>query len=338
MTTRTLVERDVDAIGFGAMNMSHGYGPALDDAACGNLLNRVLDLGHTHIDTAAVFGHGHNETMIGTHIAHRRGEYLLASKYGFFRNPETGESGVDSHPKSIRRACEESLQRLRTETVDLYYLHRWDGTTPVAEIAGTFGRLIEEGKIRAYGLSEIGADTLREAHAEQPCAAVQSEYSLWTRNPEIAMLDACKELGIAFVAFSPLARQFLTGTMGEAPAFAEGDIRNGMPRFEGEAWAKNRALLSEYARIAREADCTRAQLALAWLLARGEHVLPIPGTSNAAHMQENFAAGEVTLAPDLIERLDHLINRHTVTGGRYTPGMQSQVGTEDFGAEDEEAR
>ena len=334
MTTRTLVERDVDAIGFGAMNMSHGYGPALDDTACGNLLNRVLDLGHTHIDTAAVFGHGHNETMIGTHIAHRRGEYLLASKYGFFRDPETGQGGVDSHPGKIRAACEESLRRLKTETIDLYYLHRWDRTTPVADIAGTFGRLIEEGKIGAYGLSEVAADTLRAAHAEQPCAAVQSEYSLWTRNPEIAMLGACEELGVTFVAFSPLARQYLTGVLGAQVDFPETDIRHGMPRFEGEAWARNRTLLTEYTRIAEEAGCSPAQLALAWLLARGEHVLPIPGTSRADHMEENFGAGEIVLDPALVERLDDLINQNTVAGGRYTAKMQAQVGTEDFGGEE----
>lgn len=334
MTTRRLVDRDVHAIGFGAMNMSHGYGPALPDAACGDLLNRALDRGHTHIDTAAVYGHGHNETMIGTHIAHRRNEYLLASKYGFFRDPATGRGGVDSRPDSLRAACEASLTRLRTDTVDLYYLHRWDGTTPIADIAGTFGRLEEEGKIRAYGLSEISADTLRAAHEEHPCAAVQSEYSLWTRNPEIAVLDACEELGVAFVAFSPLARQFLTGTMEAAPVFAPGDIREGMPRFEGEAWTRNRALLSGYARIAEEAGCTQAQLALAWLLTRGAHVLPIPGTANAAHMAENFGAAAVALAPDLARRVDRLVNRHTVTGPRYTPAMQAQVGTEDFGPED----
>ena len=336
MTTRKLVDRDVYAIGFGAMNMSHGYGPAIDDAACGTLLNRALDMGHTHIDTAAVYGFGHNETMIGTHIAHRRHEYLLASKYGFFRDPETGQGGIDSRPDVIRKACEDSLKKLQTETIDLYYLHRWDRTTPIADVAGTFGRLVEEGKIRAYGLSECATGTLREAHAEYPCSAVQSEYSLWTRNPEIAILDACKELDVTFVAFSPLARQYLTGTMGEAVDFPENDIRHGMPRFEGEAWATNRALLTEYARIAEEADCTPAQLALAWLLAQGEHVLPIPGTSRADHMEENFGGGQVTLSPALIERLDHLINQKTVVGGRYTPKMQAQVGTEDFGDAEEE--
>ena len=330
MSTRRIVDRDVYAIGFGAMNMSHGYGPALDDAACGLLLNRALDMGHTHIDTAAVYGYGHNETMIGAHIAHRRGEYLLASKYGFFRDPATGQGGIDSRPDAIRAACEGSLDKLKTEVIDLYYLHRWDRTTPIEDVAGTFGRLIDEGKIRAYGLSECATDTLRAAHAEQPCAAVQSEYSLWTRNPEIAMLDACKEMGVTFVAFSPLARQFLTGTMAETVSFPENDIRHGMPRFEGAAWTRNRALLSEYTRIAEEAGCTPAQLALAWVLAQGEHVLPIPGTANAAHMEENFGAGQIMLPPDIVERLDALINQRTVSGGRYTDKMQAQVGTENF--------
>ena len=333
MTMRNLAGRDVYAIGFGAMNMSHGYGPAIPDEACGDLLNRALDIGHTHIDTAAIYGFGHNETMIGTHIPHRRDEYLLASKYGFYRDPETGQGGVDSRPESIRKACEGSLTRLNTEFIDLYYLHRWDGEVPIADVAGTFGRLMEEGKIGAYGLSECAADTLRDAHAEQPCVAVQSEYSLWTRNPEIAVLDACKELGVTFVAFSPLARQFLTGTMPGTVEFPKGDIRNGMPRFEGDAWARNLALLPEYRRIAEEAGCTPAQLALAWLLAQGEHVLPIPGTSKADHLEENFGGGQVTLPSGIIERLDDLINRHTVTGNRYTPKMQAQVGTEEFAAE-----
>ena len=330
MTTRKLCGREVYGIGFGAMNMSHGYGPAVSDEECGRLLNLALDTGHTHIDTAAIYGFGHNETMLGDHIAHRRGEYLLASKYGFFRDPETGQGGLDSRPDAIRKACEGSLSRLKTEMIDLYYLHRWDRTTPIEDVAGTFGRLIEEGKIGAYGLSECATDTLRAAHAEQPCAAVQSEYSLWTRNPEIAMLDACKQLGVTFVAFSPLARQYLTGALGEVVDFPQNDIRHGMPRFEGEAWQKNRALLSEYARIAEEAECSQAQLALAWALAQGEHVLPIPGTSKADHLEENWGGGQVTLSADLLERLDNLINQNTVIGGRYTEKMQSQVGTEDF--------
>ena len=332
MTTRTLCDREVYGIGFGAMNMSHGYGPAVTDEECGRLLNLALDTGYTHIDTAAIYGFGHNETMLGNHIAHRRGEYLLASKYGFYRDPETGQGGIDSRPDAIRKACEGSLSKLKTEMIDLYYLHRWDRTTPIEDVAGTFGRLIEEGKIGAYGLSECSTDTLRAAHAEQPCAAVQSEYSLWTRNPEIAILDACKELGVTFVAFSPLARQYLTGVLGETVDFPENDIRHGMPRFEGEAWTRNRALLSEYARIAEEADCTQAQLALAWTLAQGEHVLPIPGTSKADHLRENFGGGQVDLSPALLERLDDLINQNTVAGGRYTAKMQAQVGTEDFEA------
>lgn len=332
MTTRLLTGRAVHAIGFGVMNMSHGYGPALDEAACGVLLNRALDTGYTHLDTASIYGHGHNETMIGTHIAHRRSEYVLASKCGFFRDPETGTPRIDSRPDTIRRMAEASLSKLRTETIDLYYLHRWDRVVPIEDVAGTFGRLVEEGKIRAYGLSECATETVRAAHAEYPCAAVQSEYSLWTRNPEIAMLEACKELEITFVAFSPLARQFLTGVLGEAPEFGETDIRNGMARFEGAAWAKNRALLNEYARIAEEADCSPAQLALAWLLTRGAHVLPIPGTSKAAHMEENFGGAGVALSPDLTERLDALINQDTVIGPRYTPAMQAQVGTEEFAA------
>ena len=330
MTTRMLAGMPVYQVGFGAMNMSHGYGARKDDEECGRLLNLALDTGYTHLDTAAIYGFGHNETMIGQHVAHRRDEYVLASKYGFYRDPETGQGGVNSHPDEIRKACEGSLAKLRTEVIDLYYLHRWDGTTPMAEVAGTFGRLIEEGKIRQYGLSECSADTLREAHAEQAVGAVQSEYSLWTRNPEIAILDTCQELGVTFVAFSPLARQFLTGCLPDEPSFPETDIRHDMPRFAHETYPKNRVLLSEYARIAEEAGCTMAQLALAWTLAKGEHVIPIPGTSDRAHLEENFGGGQVTLSAEIVAELDALINQETVAGPRYTPKMQSQVGTEEF--------
>ncbi len=329
---RNLGTQPVYQVGYGAMNISHGYKPKQDDETCERMLNRALDLGYTHIDSAAVYGHGHNETMIGKYLAHRRSDYVLASKFGFVSDAGDGKPGISNHPAEMRRACEASLSKLKTDVIDLYYVHRWDRVTPIEEVAGEMGRLIDEGKIRQYGLSEVSAGTIRTAHAERPCAAVQSEYSLWTRNPEIAVIDTCKELGITFVAFSPLARQFLTGKLPATPDIKEGDLRYGMPRFEGEAWEKNARLLGEYGRIAEEAGCSMAQLAVAWTLAKGDHIIPIPGTADIDHLEENIGGGEVDLSDDLVVRLDDLINQNTVTGGRYTPKMQATVGTEDFPA------
>ena len=328
--TRTLAGRPIYPIGFGAMNVSHCYQPRLPDEEGGQILQAALDLGYTHFDTAAVYGLGHNEALIGTYLSHRRNEMVLTSKCGIVKDPDTGKRGINNRTDLIQRSIDESLGLLKTDHLDIFYLHRWDKVTPIEEVVGAMGRLVEAGKARGIGLSEVSADTLRKAHATHPIAAVQSEYSLWTRNPEIAVLETCRELGAAFVAFSPVARQFLTGKLAEVGNFSEDDIRNGMPRFEAGTYAENMKLLPPYKAIADEVGCTMAQLALAWLLTRGEHVIPIPGTQSLAHLQENFAAGEVTLSEDVVARLDALINERTVKGGRYNPTLQAQIDTEEF--------
>jgi len=325
---RTIGPFSVEPIGLGCMNLSHAYAAPPPKEYGVRLLNRALDIGYDFLDTAALYGLGANEALLAEAVGHRRKEYMLASKCGMLFID--GKRTIDSRPDAIRQVCEDSLRRLKTDVIDLYYLHRWDKKTPIEESIGEFSRLIEEGKIRAIGLSEVSAATLRKAHAEHPIAAVQSEYSLWTRNPEIAVLDACRELGVAFVPFSPVARGFLTSTPPDPATFVEKDIRRPMPRFQGENYRLNLTLLSEYQTIARDAGCTPAQLALAWLLARGEDLIPIPGTMNIEHMEENFAAKDVSLSPEIVQRLDALINENTVHGARYPANVQPEIDTEEF--------
>ncbi|MCK2126511.1 aldo/keto reductase [Thauera aromatica] len=331
MQQRPLGPFQVGAVGLGCMNLSHAYGvpPAPEQAEA--LLRRALDLGVTHFDTAALYGFGANETLLGRVLAPYRSRFTLASKCGM-----TGVDGkrvIDGRPQTLKRTCEEALRRLRTEVIDLYYLHRWDKSVPIEDSVGALAELVGEGKIRAIGLSEVSAATLRRAHAVHPVAAVQTEYSLWTRNAEIAVLEACRALGVAFVAFSPVARGFLAGaltTPAQVAAFDAKDIRRAMPRFQGAAFAANLRLLEGYFALAREAGCTPAQLALAWLLHQGEHILPIPGTTRPDHLEENLQAGEIRLDGDLVVRLDALINRHTVSGARYAAATQAEIDTEEF--------
>jgi aryl-alcohol dehydrogenase-like predicted oxidoreductase len=328
---RSLGPFSVSAIGLGCMSLSHAYGapPSRDQAA--RLLQEALDLGYTHFDTAALYGFGANETLAGEVLGHRRQEFTLASKGGMFRN-DSGKREINGRPEAIRAHCEASLKRLRTDVIDLYYLHRWDKRIPIEESVGAMGDLVRAGMVKAVGLSEVSAATLRKAHAEHPISAVQSEYSLWTRNPEIAVLDACRELGAALVAFSPAGRGFLTGRLRDVSALAEGDIRRPMPRFAPEAYAANLKLLNEYAVIAEEQDCSMAQLALAWLLAKAPHVLPIAGTTSLEHLAENAGAARVPLSADAVARLDELINQRTVRGPRYPASVQAEIDTEEFGA------
>jgi aryl-alcohol dehydrogenase-like predicted oxidoreductase len=247
-----------------------------------------------------------------------------------FRN-DAGVRAIDARPEVLRRTCDDSLRRLQTDVIDLYYLHRKDPKVPVEDSIGALGDLVREGKIRAIGMSEVSAQTLRSAHAVHPIAAVQSEYSLWTRNPEIAVLGACRELGIGFVAFSPLARGFLCGKLRNPAAELEPrDIRRAMPRFSPENYDVNLRLLDEYGTIAREAGCTRAQLAVAWLLAKQPFIVPIPGTRNPSHVIENVAAAYFRLSSSLVERLDALINERTVAGPRYNEATQREIDTEEF--------
>ena len=329
MQTRRLGPFSVSALGLGCMNLSHAYGTPPAPEAAAALLLRALDRGITLFDTAALYGFGANETLLGRVLKPHRSQIVLASKCGM-----TGVDGkrvIDGRPATLKRTCDESLQRLQTDVIDLYYLHRWDKQVPIEESVGALAGLVREGKIKSIGLSEVSSATLRRAHAVHPIAALQSEYSLWTRNPEIAVLDVCRELGTAFVAFSPLARAFLTGTLRDPETQLEAkDIRRQMPRFEAANYARNLALLPEYLDIAGEVGCTPAQLALAWLLARSEHIIPIFGTRQPEHLDDNAGAAAVTLDSSIVERLDALINQQTVAGPRYNAATQLEVDSEMF--------
>ncbi len=335
MHQRQLGPFTVSALGLGCMNLSHAYGtpPPPEDGE--RLLHAAIDQGVTLFDTAALYGFGANETLVGRALKPHRQNITLCSK-GVLGGVK-GEDGVtrrviDGRPESIMRSCEESLRRLQTEVIDLYYLHRWDKKVPIEESMGAVSRLVEQGKVRTVGLSEVSAATLRRAHAVHPVTALQTEYSLWTRNPEIAVLAACRELGVSFVAFSPVARGFLCDALHDVSTLPEKDIRRGMPRFEPANYAANLKLLPGYKALAQEAGCTPAQLALAWLLHKGPDIIPIPGTSQRAHLRENLGAADLRLSPALVERLEAHINEHTVTGNRYNAQARAEVDTEELAA------
>ncbi|MDP1612244.1 MAG: aldo/keto reductase [Sulfuritalea sp.] len=329
MQTRTLGPFSVSALGLGCMNLSHAYGTPPAPEAAEALLLRALDLGITLFDTAALYGFGANETLVGRVLKPHRAQIVLASKCGM-----TGVDGkrvIDGRPATLKRTCDEALTRLQTDVIDLYYLHRLDFSVPIEDSVGALADLVRAGKIRSIGLSEVSAATLRRAHAVHPIAALQNEYSLWTRNPEIAVLDACRELGVALVAFSPLARAFLTGTLRDPETQLEAkDIRRQMPRFEAANYAKNLELLPEYMDIAREVGCTPAQIALAWLLARHDNIIPIFGTRQPEHLDDNAGAATVKLDRSIVERLDALINPQTVAGPRYNAATQREIDSETF--------
>ena len=330
MRQRRLGPFTISAIGLGCMNLSHAYSTPPEPKAAAQLLRRALALGYTMLDTAALYGFGANETLIGETLAHRRSEYLLATKCGMFRNA-AGVREIDGRPEVIRQTVEDSLRRLKTDVIDLCYLHRWDKRVPVEDSIGALAELVWAGKLRALGLSEVSAQTLRRAHAVHPITALQTEYSLWTRNPEIAVVDECRGLGVTFVAFSPLARGFLAG-LADVAGFEEKDIRRQMPRFGPANFAANRALYRGFAAIADEVGCTPAQLALAWLLAKGEDIIPIPGTTRLDHLEENAGAAAIELPLAIVWRLDALINQGTVVGARYNPATQAEIDTEEFSA------
>ncbi len=324
----------VSAIGLGCMNLSHAYGIPPTPEAAAAVLTHALEAGVTHFDTAALYGFGINEALIGRTLAVHRTRFTLASKCGIRGVSVDGgvRRSLDGRPDTLRQTCEEALQRLRTDVIDLYYLHRWDKGVPIEDSIGALAELKRQGKIRAIGVSEVSAATLRRAHAEHPIAAVQSEYSLTTRNAEIGVLETCRAIGATFVAFSPLARGFLTGALPSVETLEGKDIRRAMPRFAAANHAANLRLLPEFAALAREAGCSMAQLALAWILSRGEHVVAIPGTTSLAHLDENLAAGQVVLAPELAARVDAAINRFNVTGDRYNAATQAEIDTEQFSA------
>jgi aryl-alcohol dehydrogenase-like predicted oxidoreductase len=326
--SRPLAGRFVHPIGLGCMNLSHAYGHPLGHADAVRVIERALDLGVTHFDTAVLYGFGRNEALVGPVLQPHRGRILLASKCGV--QAVAGKRVIDGRPDALRRTLEESLQRLQIDVIDLYYLHRWDKSVPIEDSVGELARMVQAGKICAIGLSEVSAVTLRKAHAVHPIAAVQTEYSLWTRNPEIAVLEACADIGAAFVAFSPLGRGFLTDTALDPEALAGQDIRRNFPRFQPPHVARNAALLDDYRAVARAAGCTSAQLALAWLLAKAPHILPIPGTTSLAHLADNVAAADIRLDAAQIARLDTLLNERTVSGPRYPAATQAEIDTEQF--------
>jgi len=330
MTDRRQLGRfTINPVGLGCMSLSQAYGPQPDEATSERLLHRALDLGCDFLDTAAIYGEGHNETLVGRTLKARRKEFVLASKCGFRVTPENPRL-VDGSPANIAATLDASLQRLGLDHIDLYYLHRPDPRTPIEESVGALARAVEAGKIGAIGLSEVSADTLRRAHAAHPIIALQTEYSLWTRNPEIAVLDTCRELGVTFVAFSPVARGFLAGAFTRPKDLGRDDIRFSMPRFQGEDFVRNQALYDPYKAIADEVGCTPAQLAIAWLLHRDPAMVTIPGTHVIAHLEENMGANAVRLSAAQMDALDALVNQRTVAGSRYNPAQQSTVTTEEF--------
>ena len=328
MKTRRIGSREVSELGFGCMNLNHAYGVPLDRETAHGVLRAAVDVGITHFDTAALYGFGTNEELVGSALQPYRDRIMLASKCGM-----TGVDGkrvIDGRPETLKRTCHEALGRLGADCIDLYYLHRWDKKVPIEDSVGALAELVQAGCIGAIGLCEISAATLRKAHAVHPIAAVQSEYSLWTRNPEIALLDACRELEVALVAFSPLGRGFLAGGIRDPSTLDAKDIRRGMPRFQSPHFERNFALLEGLEQLAREAACTKAQLALAWLLFKAPHVAPIFGTTSAKHLREDVDAPSVEVPRDVFVRLEQLINAATVSGARYPPQTQAEIDTEEL--------
>ncbi len=326
--TRTINGHAVNPIGLGCMSLSWAYAipPSPEEGA--RLLHRALDLGYNHLDTARIYGLGENETLIGTTLKARRGEFFLASKTGIFVDGD--KRRIDCRPDMIRSAIDESLTLLQTDHIDLYYLHRRDFNTPIEDSVGELARAVKAGKIGSIGLSEMSADTLRRASTVHPIAAMQTEYSLQTRNPEIGVLAACAELGTTFVAFSPLGRGSLCGTLRDPSALPDDDIRQKWPRFVGENWTKNLAQIDAFCAIATDVGVTPAQLALGWVLAQGDQIVAIPGTANLAHLEENMVRS--AWRPDMPTRarVDALINRHTISGPRYPAAQQTTIDTEEF--------
>ena len=310
------------------MNVSWAYASPPPPEEAARLLHRALDVGYNHLDTARIYGGGKNEALIGEALKGRRSEFFLASKCGIV--VEGPKRGVDCSPGKLGEDIEESLRLLRTDHIDLYYMHRFDPKVPIADSVGALARAIEAGKIGAYGVSEWSAAHIRQAHAAHPVDAVQTEYSLWTRNVELAVLDTCRELGIPLVAFSPLGRGALGGVLRDPLTLEEQDLRNKMPRFNAENWPKNLVLIEKFEALAREAGITPAQLANRWVLAQDESIHVIPGTTSIAHLEENHLAASVEVAPEVLQRAGEIINHSTVHGHRYHDAIRPTIDTEEF--------
>jgi aryl-alcohol dehydrogenase-like predicted oxidoreductase len=314
---------EVSAIGLGCMGLSFAYGPATDRQDAIALIRAARERGVTFFDTAEVYGPFTNEEVVGEALAPFRGEVVIATKFGF--SGGSTQSGLDSRPENIRKVAEASLKRLRTEVIDLFYQHRVDPEVPIEDVAGTVRQLIAEGKVRHFGLSEAGVQTIRRAHAVQPVTALQSEYSLWWREPEAEILPTLQELGIGFVPFSPLGRGFLTGAINADTQFASDDFRNKVPRFSAEARKANQSVVDLLGRIAEQKQATPAQIALAWLLAQKPWIVPIPGTSKLHRLTENLGAASIELTPEDLRDIDSAVSRITVQGARYPEQLQKNV-------------
>jgi|ERR1051326_4253079 aryl-alcohol dehydrogenase-like predicted oxidoreductase len=324
MKTRKLGTLAVSSLGLGCMSMSQSYGERNDDESIATL-ERAIELGVTFWDTADAYGEGHNESLIGKVLAKHRDRVIIATKCGIVKNDYGQAGGVNGRPEYIRQACDASLRRLGIATIDLYYLHRVDPNVPIEESAGAMAELVRRGKIRFVGLSEVAADTLRRAHKVHPITAVQSEYSLWFREPEAQILPACRELGVGFVPFSPLGRAILTGNISAAAKFPPQDFRSRLPRFQAENLGRNVELVERFQAIAREKGCTASQLALAWLLAKGTDIVPIPGTKRRKYLQENTAAAAINLTTDEVRKIEAAIPAEAVAGARYPEDMMKRV-------------
>ncbi len=328
METRTLGKSGlkVSALGLGCMGMSEFYGPRDDEESIATI-HRALDLGVTLLDTADIYGPFTNEELVGRAIKGRRNQVVLATKFGIVRDPGNPQvRGVSGKPDYVRKACEASLRRLGVETIDLYYQHRVDPNTPIEETVSAMARLVSEGKARFLGLSEAGPETLRRACKVHSITALQSEFSLWSRDPEAEILPTCRELGIGFVAYSPLGRGFLTGKIQKFENLAPDDYRRHSPRFQGENFRRNLDLVSRIQELATEKHCTATQLALAWVLAQGRDVVPIPGKKRRKYLEENLGAVEVRLTPGDLKRIDEVAPRGAAAGERYPQEMMQMLG------------
>lgn len=315
----------ISAIGLGCMGMSEFYGPG-DDQQSLEALATALEQGIDFFDTADMYGLGHNEELLGRFLRGRRGRVVLATKFGIVRDPAAPTARrIDNSPQYVRQACEASLRRLDIDTIDLYYVHRRDQSVPIEDTVGAMAELVKAGKVRYLGLSEVSAETLRRAHATHPITALQSEYSLWTREPERQMLATCRELGVTFVAYSPLGRAFLTGTVKSDEALAPNDFRRTNPRFQGDALQKNLRLVQGLADFAQKRGATSGQIALAWILSKHPDVVPIPGTKRPRYVIENAAAADIRLSPAEISTLDELFNPSAVTGDRYAAAAMTHL-------------
>lgn len=328
MKTRKLGPFEVSCIGFGCMNITGGYSGKTDPKEAVRILQSALDEGHTFFDTAAVYGFGESERLVGEALSKRRSEFVLATKAGLSRD-SNGQREQNGRPERIKQLCEQSLRHLKTDVIDLYYLHRVDPNVPIEDSIGAMADLKKEGKVKTLGVSEVASDSLRRAHKEHPITAVQSEYSLWSRTPERGVFDVCNELDIAFVPFSPLARGFLTGKYPDRSQFESDDLRYNMPRFSEKNYPLNQRLLPAYYAVAERIGCTPAQLAIAWVLGVGDkRYIPIPGTKRMKMMLENAGAAEIELDDATLAELDTLINEKVVAGNRYSDKQMASTDSE----------